>query len=117
MKVVGFDWDDGNRSKCEGHGLSSDEIEAFFQSPIWVAPDLKHSDSEERYIAIGRADGGRPIFVAFTLRLIEGEVVLRPISARFMHDKEAKRYEEAFAKDEIAAAECDPRRLSRYNVR
>jgi len=31
--------------------------------------------------------------VAFTLRKKDGEVCLRPISARYMHSKESKKYE------------------------
>lgn len=40
------------------------------------------------------------MFVAFTLRVKAGLRLIRPISARYMHAKEAKRYEEAFAKNE-----------------
>lgn len=33
-------------------------------------------------------------------REIEGRNLIRPISARYMHKKEARKYEEAFAKNE-----------------
>ena len=36
----GFDWDAGNRDKCQKHGLSIAEIEAFFLKNPKVAPDL-----------------------------------------------------------------------------
>jgi hypothetical protein len=39
----GFKWDAGNIAKCQKHGLSLEEIEVFFRSKIFVAPDLKHS--------------------------------------------------------------------------
>ena len=30
MRVQGFDWDGGNRAKCQKHGVSIAEIEALF---------------------------------------------------------------------------------------
>jgi uncharacterized DUF497 family protein len=101
VKIEGFDWDAGNLLKNEAkHGLSRDVIESFFHGRVWVAPDPKHSTREERFLAIGRGPDGRPMIVAFTLRLRRGSRLIRPISARFMHRKEAQRYEEAFAQDE-----------------
>ena len=67
-----FDWDDGNRKKCQKHGLSVAEIEAFFAGIPRVAPDYKHSAAERRFLAVGRDQHGRPIFVAFTMREREG---------------------------------------------
>ena len=99
MRVAGFDWDKGNSTKCEKHGVSREEIEAFFQGKVWVAPDPKHSEMEERFLALGRTKEGKPMVVVFTLREGKEGALIRPISARYMHVKEAKRYEEAFAKD------------------
>lgn len=61
-------------------------------SPL-VAPDMKHSLNEQRFIAVGRNAVGRPLFVAFTLRRQENGLTIRPISARYMHNKEIARYE------------------------
>jgi len=47
-----FDWDDGNRLKCGKHGLSAPEIEDFFRRHPRVAPEMKHSDEETRFIAL-----------------------------------------------------------------
>ena len=93
MLVEGFDWDAGNRDKCGKHGLTIEEIEALFLGPIRVAPDIRHSAAEQRLIAVGRVGSGRPVFVAFTLRRIDGRTLIRPISARYMHAEEARRYE------------------------
>jgi hypothetical protein len=93
MRFHGFDWDAGNRAKCQKHGLSLAEIEAIFQRGPRIAPDDRHSAGEERFIAVGVHASGRPVFVAFTIRLRAGLPHLRPISARFMHVKEAIRYE------------------------
>ena len=59
MNVAGFDWDDGNLSKCQKHGVSIEEIEQLLAGTPRIAPDLAHSDDESRFIAIGRiAKGG-----------------------------------------------------------
>jgi uncharacterized DUF497 family protein len=99
MKIDGFDWDSGNLMKNEAkHGLTHLMIEAFFKGALYVAPDPKHSSREDRFLAIGRSPEGRPMIVAFTLRTREGRVLIRPISARYMHVKEARKYDETFAK-------------------
>ncbi len=101
MKVqfAGFEWDDGNRGHCQKHGLSQTEIEGFFQQDnLLVAPDLLHAEREERYLAIGRAWMGKPMLAVFTIRIVDKTVLLRPISARYMHDKEAQKYEEENSK-------------------
>ena len=89
----GFDWDDGNTLKCQKHGLSQGDIEAAFGDIVQVAMDVAHSISEQRQLAIGRTPSGRPAFVVFTLRELDGKILIRPLSARYMHDKELKRYD------------------------
>ncbi len=97
LTVSGFDWDEGNRGKCQRHGLTLEEIEDLFRSRPLVAPDIAHSMRETRHLAIGRTPQGRAIFVAFTLREIDGQDRIRPISARPMHQKEIAHYEETLA--------------------
>jgi len=65
---------------------------------VTVAPDPEHSISEERLKAIGRTIEGRAILVAFTLRRDADRQLIRPISARYMHLKEIRSYEEAVAR-------------------
>jgi uncharacterized protein len=60
-----------------------------------VAPDPKHSAEEDRFIAVGRSARGRPLFVAFIFRTKDGERLIRPVSARYMHKKEIEGYEAA----------------------
>ena len=102
MKLIvnGFNWDKGNYEKCLKHGVSRNVIEDFFKGEIWIAPDPNHSESEERFLGVGLSRFGRPMVVAFTFRKINGKKLIRPISARYMHEKEAKRYDKAFTKDE-----------------
>jgi uncharacterized protein len=54
---------------------------------------VSHSAAEDRLIAVGRTQQGRPVFVAFTLRTQQGRRVIRPVSARYMHAKEVANYE------------------------
>ena len=90
----GFDWDIANRQKCRKHGLSIDEIEFVVgHAETLIVHDEKNSKSETRFIAIGRTRQGRFAFVAFTPRQHGNTVLLRPISARYMHKKEIARYE------------------------
>ena len=94
IQAFGFDWDEGNREKCKKHGLSIKLVESFFkQKKILVAPDIKHSENEQRYLAIGRSQNKRPMVVVFTLR----DFRIRPISARYMHKKEAEKYEKVYS--------------------
>ena len=97
MRVTGFEWDEGNRSKCQKHGVSTAAVESLFHRPIAVLPDPLHSKSEERFKAIGKTDKGRGIFVVFTLRARRGKTFIRPISARYMHGKEMDHYEKETA--------------------
>jgi uncharacterized DUF497 family protein len=60
---------------------------------VAVAPDIRHSEAEERYIAIGRTADDRPAFVGIVLRTQNGRALIRPITARYMHAKEVRRYE------------------------
>lgn len=82
MRIDGFDWDEGNLAKCQKHGVLIEEIETLFRGFFHVAPDGKHSAAEQRQLAVGRSIAGRPMFVAFTIRLRDGRALVRPISAR-----------------------------------
>lgn len=92
-QIVGFDWDDGNVRKNEQHGVSNAEAEQLFFNQPLLLPDLQHSQSEQRYHALGKTDDGRLLHVTFTLR--RRDTVIRVISARDMHRKERVFYEQA----------------------
>jgi uncharacterized DUF497 family protein len=93
IATAGFDWDEGNWWKCQKHGVSIAEVEALLRSGPRVAPDLKHSALEDRFIAVGRTEEGRALFVAFTFRTRNGVRLIRPVGARYMHGKEIEGYE------------------------
>ena len=42
---------------------------------------------------MGRTDKGRGVFIVFRLRRNGDELLIRPISARYMHKKEIDAYE------------------------
>jgi len=88
----GFDRDRGNRAKCQKHGISVAEIEALFGGDVAALPDRKHSSAEERFMAIGKGRRGRYVFLAFTIRVQGTQRLVRPISARYMHQKEVDHY-------------------------
>ena len=93
LRFSGFDWDDGNRAKCQKHGLTVEHIEAIFAGSPRIAPDPKHSVDEDRLIAVGRTSSGRPVFVGFTIRVKNNRRYIRPVTARYMHAKELAAYE------------------------
>ena len=94
VQVTGFDWDDGNaRKSFEKHDVSqSDAEQVFFNQPLLILADEKHSSNEARYHALGRTDGGRLLHITLTLRL--ANTLIRVISARDMHRKERTIYEQ-----------------------
>jgi uncharacterized DUF497 family protein len=93
-KVIGFEWDDGNARKNEQHGVTQAEAEqVFFNFPLLVLSDLKHSEAEPRFHALGTTHEGRRLHLTFTLR--NEEQLIRVISARDMHRKERVIYEQA----------------------
>jgi len=91
MNITGFDWDAGNWPKCGKHGVSLSEIEQVLSGVPFVMPDP--FPDEPRLRAIGKTDAGRHVFVVFMQREMDDQIWLRPISARYMHQKEIKHFE------------------------
>jgi uncharacterized DUF497 family protein len=90
--VVGFDWDEGNTDKnLITHNVENWECEqVFFNQPLLVLDDLRHSMTEKRWAAFGKTDAGRLLMVVFAKR----QDLIRVISARDMNRKERGFYEE-----------------------
>lgn len=57
-----------------------------------VLLNQNHDSDEVRYHAVGQGLTGRYIFVVFTERKLDKVMLIRPISARFMHRKEISNY-------------------------
>jgi uncharacterized DUF497 family protein len=95
---VGFDWDEGNSQKnWIRHRVSKSECEeVFFNKPLIVKEDPKHStEKENRFYSLGRTDTNRFLFIAFTIR----DNLIRVISARDMNNKEQRKYYEQTKRD------------------
>ena len=89
----GVQWDDGNWPKCAKHGISREEIEFVLLHEPLIAPDRTGTE-EVRFNAVGLNASGRHIFIVFTTRKgDDGQALIRPISARYMHGKEIANYE------------------------
>ncbi|HEX2366162.1 MAG TPA: BrnT family toxin, partial [Bradyrhizobium sp.] len=65
----------------------------FFNDPLIVVEDSKHSETELRFNALGKTAQNRLLHITFTLR--QAGTLIRVISARDMHRKEKKAYEQA----------------------
>ena len=91
-KCNGFEWDEGNSLKNQvKHKVSKVECEqVFFNEPLIVHDDLKHSQNEKRWFLLGNTDLQRLLFIVFTIR----NNLIRVISARDMNKKERKIYYE-----------------------
>ena len=93
--VSGFEWDKGNaRKSVDKHGVNQSEAEqVFFNQPLLVLEDSRHSQEERRFHALGLTDDARKVHIAFTLR--GANSLIRVISARDMYRKERIIYEQS----------------------
>ena len=89
-KLDGFEWDEGNRTKnWIKHQVSTSECEeVFFNLPLLLANNVKHSQKEKRFYVLGQTNAERRLFISFTIRSKK----IRVISARDMSRKERKIY-------------------------
>lgn len=96
----GFDWDEANSHKnWHLHEVTDGECEdVFFNLPLIIAADKKHSENEVRFFALGRTDADRWLFIAFTIR----DNLIRVISARDMTKREKRIYAEKIKRDSKA---------------
>lgn len=92
-KIIKFIWDQSNLDKSyQKHDVTPKEAEEIFVSEdLQVINDVKHSQDEERFIALGKTFLGKSLFVVFTMRKDK----IRIVSARRMHQKEVEKYEKA----------------------
>lgn len=92
--IDGFEWDQDNTHKnVSKHNVIPSEAEQiFFNEPLLLLGDLKHSHTELRFHALGITDDRRLLHVTFTLRA--QNTLIRVISARDMHLKERNVYEQ-----------------------
>lgn len=89
-QCIGFEWDVGNQDKnWILHQVSQSECEqVFFNEPLIITDDEKHSQIEKRWYLLGQTDSKRLLFIVFTVR----DKKIRVISARDMSKKERRVY-------------------------
>ena len=87
-----FEWDKGKAERnLIKHGVSFDEAKTVFDCSLYVDfYDPDHSESEERYLAIGESNRGRLLIISYTERSSK----IRLISARETTKTERETYEE-----------------------
>ena len=89
LNLGGFDWDAGNIQKVSSRVPLEVVEEAFLRFPL-IAEDNKHSTKQEKRYLLICLQLTRPVFVIFTIRNNK----IRVVSARYMHKREVKKYEE-----------------------
>ena len=91
-KCSGFQWDEHNFQKnWDKHKVTPSECEQiFFNQPLVIADDAKHSKPEKRFFALGKTDLEKKLFIVFTLR----SKFIRVISARRMSQREKRGYDD-----------------------
>lgn len=96
-KPIAFDWDKGNIDKnLIKHNVTNKEAEEVFdKEPKFIFEDERHSLFEKRYMVWGVTSRARRLSVFFTIRRDK----IRIISARDMHKKERRKYEEKIKAD------------------
>lgn len=87
---ISFDWDKGNIDKnWEKHKVHFKEAEeVFFNKPLKIFPDAKHSITEKRFQILGVTNNERKLSIFFTIR----NKRIRIISARDQNKKERIKY-------------------------
>lgn len=87
--VLEFEWDEGNIGKNKKHNIEDKEAEeVFLDENKIIYKDVFHSQTEERFIIIGKTKNDRLLYVAFT----ERKKKIRIISARDVNKKEVHFY-------------------------
>lgn len=90
---LNFEWDEKKaRTNAIKHGVGFEDAATVFSDPLSLTiSDPAHSQSEDRFILLGKTHTGKLLVVCHTER---GDNV-RIISARRVSRRERKNYEEA----------------------
>ena len=80
IKPIKFEWDKHNKEKnWIKHKVDFRECEEiFFNEPLKTFKDIKHSQKENRFIALGVSNENRKLLIVFAIR----NKKIRIISAR-----------------------------------
>jgi len=90
---VEFDWDAENRGKNLRHGVHDREIEEALKDPRRRLKARITVRGERRLILLARAESsGKYLRIVYTVRIREGQRLIRPISAIVMPSKDRRTY-------------------------
>jgi uncharacterized DUF497 family protein len=91
-----FEWDPAKaRSNATKHGVRFEQAaEVFLDALQLTVFDDEHSESEERWITLGKAKNGLLLVVVHTFEEHEDSATVRMISAREATKHEQRQYEE-----------------------
>lgn len=93
---MSFEWDEAkNVSNQKKHKISFETAKLVFEDPYHMSRQDRHEDSEERWQTIGNINGIAVVLVAHTVRNLNGDEVIRIISARSATKTERRYYEQA----------------------
>lgn len=96
--VYHFEWEAAKaRTNLTKHGVSFRSATAVFRDPLALTTyDDEHSETEERWVTLGRTENGRYLVVVHTFAQVsEAEIHIRLISARAADRQEIRDYEQA----------------------
>lgn len=96
LTPVFFSWDGHKaRSNLKKHGVSFRLASSIFCDPLAVTIfDEDHSDDEDRWVTLGRAENGKILVVVHTIKETEAEIHIRIISVRGADLDEIRDYEQ-----------------------
>ena len=90
-----FEWDEAKaESNLRKHGISFDDAVEVFYDPYAVFEQDRVVDGELRWEVVGVAGGAIVLQIAHTATELDGDEVIRIISARPATRKERKHYGE-----------------------
>jgi uncharacterized DUF497 family protein len=97
-----FEYDERkNRRNLAKHDVDFETAQIVFEDPYALSRRDEVHDEEERYITLGEIAPGVVLFVAHTaFAAMDGEEVIRLISARAATNREKKLYEKAHKRAE-----------------
>jgi len=92
-----FEWNPAKaQANFSKHGLDFERASTVFMDPMAVTiPDEEHSETEPRWITLGKDAGGRYVLAVHTFEpLADDQARIRLISARRPTKAEIRSYEE-----------------------
>lgn len=88
MRPPMFDWDAANEGHIARHGITPEEVEQAWTDPRRVRAQAYPTPTERRHAVVGATEGGRVLFVVYTL----WRGMVRVVTAYDAEGPERRRY-------------------------